>query len=73
VLEYRYKVGTKEADVEQDLISHGEGIELDFDPYAPVYADEPHAFEYLNGGDSRCEVKHRDGTRCGMARWEHVW
>ena len=56
----------------QDLISHGEGVELDFDPYAPVYADEPHAFED-HGRDNRCEVKHRDSTRCGMLRWEHVW
>ena len=57
--------------MEENMISHGADIELDFDPYAPVYADGPHTFE--NYGTGRCEVKHQDDTKCVMRSWEHVW
>lgn len=53
------------------MMSHGEGVELDFDPYETVYADGPHTFE--NWGTGRCEVKHRDGSKCGKFSWEHVF
>lgn len=59
----------RETEMSEDLISHGDGVELDFDPYAPVYADDLHHFE--NWGTGRCEVKYRDGRVCGKRQWEH--
>lgn len=55
----------------ENLMSFGEGVELDFDPYAPVYASEPHMFEYI-APRQICVVKHQNGTECGKARWEHA-